>query len=609
MPHDSLGLRAELEERESANLRRRLESGSGADSAQGSPVDFRSSDFLCFSTRSELVEAGQAALEKYGSSGRASRLLGGGDKPHHELERLAADWLGTQSSLYFPSGYQANLGLLGALAGRGDAIFSDELNHASLIDGARLSRARIHVYQHFNLEELERALARESRARRRFVVSESIFSMDGDLAPLAELHELCERFDAWLILDEAHAAGLLGPEGNGAWAAEKFTASESQRLLSRLITGGKALGSAGALVAGSQDLIDTLVNNARGFIYTTAPPPSIPATFAKAIELCRASDAERDAALTKAKLLAKQLSLPEPKACILPFHVGDDARCVELGHSLEKQGLQVGAVRPPTVPIGTARLRIAVHADHRDSELEELKSLLPTRAVAPVQVSKPKAPVLFVAGTDTDVGKTIVSALLCLASTRLGPTAYWKPVQTGDDSDTNTVANLAGLEPHQLLRPAFEFPLPASPHEAAADVQREIPPGAVDSALIGLRRTLHDSHLIIELAGGLHVPYRLGADAEIQLDLLERHAPPTVLVARSGLGTLNHTLLSLAALRARHLEPKALFLVGPPHPSNRATLAELGQVEFIYELPHMEPLDTDSLTDWLETTPLDDLFS
>ncbi len=585
---------AELEDLERRGRRRNLPL------AAGGGADFASNDYLGLARNAEIAEAGARAAREHGSGSGASRLLGGGSSEHEALEREAAEWLESESALLFPTGYQANLGLLGALLSREDALFTDELVHASLVDGARLSRAHLHVFAHGDLEALEQSLARAGRARRRIVAVESVFSMDGDLAPLAELDALCAKYDAWLVVDEAHAAGLLGPEGRGA------ASGELERLLARVVTGGKSLGVAGALVLGSRSLVELLVNRARSFLFTTAPPPATAAALRVAIRLVRDADDDRARVLADARRIAEALSLPTPAAGIVPFVVGDDVRAMELGRELATHGLQVGAVRPPTVPEGGARLRIVCHAHNTEAEVEELVRRLEPHRSRETVAARALSPCLFVTGTDTGVGKTVVAALLVRAALRRGPVRYWKPVQTGAESDTAEVLRLAELEESRALRPAFEFPLPASPHEAARDAGREIPDGALTTSLAGLRRTLADEHLVVELAGGLCVPLR--EDGTTQLDWLAREAAPLLLVARSGLGTLNHTLLSLEALRARHLEPRALFLVGPPHASNRATLEAHGHVVRILEVPTFDTLDPAALDRWLEANPLDELF-
>src|SRR5262245_585681 len=254
-------------------------------------IDLGSNDYLGLSRDPRVVAGARAALEEFGAGGRASRLLRGGSPLHERAEAAAAEWLGAEAALLFPSGYQANLGLVGALVGRGDAVFGDRANHASLVDAARLSRAQVFVHAHLDLAELERQLAHARGARRRLVLTEGVFSMDGDAAPLAELDELCRKHDAWLVVDEAHAAGVIGPAGAGAWAA--LGARADVRLAARVVTGGKALGVAGAFVTGSRMLREQLVNHARTFLFTTAPPPAIAGGLVAAIELARAADAER----------------------------------------------------------------------------------------------------------------------------------------------------------------------------------------------------------------------------------------------------------------------------------------------------------------------------
>src|SRR5688572_26873686 len=260
-----------LDEELAAGLARRAESGllrDGRLPGRTSGVDLGSNDVLGLARHPRVVAAAKGAIEEHGAGGRASRLLRGGSPLDERAEAAVAEWLGAEAALLFPSGYQANLGLLGTLVGRGDALFSDRLNHASLIDGARLSRAQVFVHAHGDLDELARLLALARGARRRLVVTESIFSMDGDAAALAELDELCERHDAWLVVDEAHAIGVVGPTGAGAWAARG--ARSSGRLAARVVTGGKALGVSGAFVVGSRVLREELVNHARALLFTTA---------------------------------------------------------------------------------------------------------------------------------------------------------------------------------------------------------------------------------------------------------------------------------------------------------------------------------------------------
>jgi len=611
---DSL-LRDELRARAAEGLLRELPGESATTPRRG---DFRSNDYLGLAGDARVVAAAQAAAAEFGAGGRAARLLGGGSPLAARAERDVAHWLGAERALLFPSGFQANLGLLGALAGRGDALFSDQLNHASLVDGARLARAQVQRYRHRDLDELARRLALARGARRRIVVSETIFSMDGDRAPLEELHELCERFDAWLVLDEAHAIGLLGPRGAGAWAATGRCGGDARRLAARVVTGGKALGAAGAFVVGSAPLRDALLQRARAFVFTTAPPPAVDGALVAAIEACQRADEARARALSLAVRVAARLDLPPPAAAIVPVAAGDAASAVRIGDELAQAGLAVGAVRPPTVPQDGARLRLVAHAFNDEEGADALAGKLarlglprPIAAPAAARASATARPIAawFVVGTDTGVGKTIVSALLLRAARALGPAAYWKPVQTGSDDDTATVKALSQARDGELVPVLHRFALPASPHEAARAEGASIDPAALAARLDGLRRQPAPwSRLIVELAGGLLVPYRSGAAPFVQADWLATAGARLVLVARAGLGTLNHTLLTLEALRARHLEPDALFLVGDAHAGNAATLRELGGVGRVVEVGRFAPLEPAALAAWNAGRGLDELL-
>ncbi len=604
---DSLAeiLSEELARWESAGLLRRLEA------EQAGLVDFASNDTLGLARHPEVSEAARAALERFGAGARASRLLGGGSPVHEEAERAVAEWLGAEAALLFPSGYQANLGLVGALVGRGDALFSDERNHASLVDAARLSRARVFVHRHLDLDELESALARSKTARRRLVLTEGVFSMDGDAPSLERLAAVCERHDAWLAVDEAHSVGLVGSEGAGAWAA---SGCRSPALAARVVTGGKALGASGAFVVGSAKLREHLVNHARSFMFSTAPPPAVAGALLASVRIARRAEEERARTLSLARGLAQRLGLPVPAGAIVPFVVGNSTRALELAQELRKKGLDVRAVRSPSVPEGGARLRIVLHAFNTESECDELARGL--AGFPPAEESKASRAsarlkprrALFVVGTDTSVGKTVVSALLLRAARQLGAAAYWKPVQTGQESDTQTVRRLADALPHECLRPAWSLEHPASPHEAASRAGRAIEPRRLEEGLQGLLRTLPDTRLVVELAGGLLVPYAIEPALATQADWLERAAPPLVLVARAGLGTLNHTLLTLEALRARHLEPRALFLVGEVHEWNRETLERIAGIPRVFEVPLFSALEPATLEAWLERNDLREVF-
>jgi len=613
-------LGAEMARWESRGLRRDLDAQSRASFERDR--EFTSNDYVSLSDDERVIAAARDALERFGVGGRAARLLGGGCELDARAEVAAAEWLGDEASLFFPSGYQANAGLLTALTGPGAAIFSDRLNHASIIDAARLSRSRVHVFGHLDLEHLEAQLASERTATRRVVVTESVFSMDGDLAPLLELHELCERHDAHLVVDEAHATGLIGPRAAGAWCAVDpdgaIARSPRSRLAARLVTGGKALGVTGAFVVGSRLLREHLSNRARSFVFTTAPSPAISGALCAAIEIASDDDERAERALSLARRFARSLGLPPPAAAIVPFVVGDSREAVALSRSIGESGLDVRAVRPPTVPEGTARLRVAFHAHNSDEAVDTLVARLRVeRRQPPVERrggtgaemrgdlaprDAVRARTVIVVGTDTDVGKTVVSAVWARAALRRGPTTYWKPVQTGDASDTRTVAGLAGRG-LSVAEPRHEFPLPASPHTAAASAGRRIDFDDVLESLDTLRTHTRGT-LIVELAGGLLVPY----DARhTQADLIEAARAEIVLVARAGLGTLNHTLLTMEALAARGRRPIALVLVGDRHAANEATLRDRTGLS-VYSLEPLVPLDTASIDAWLDRTPHEEWF-
>lgn len=330
-----------------------------------------SNNYLGLANHPDLAAAAREALEELGAGSGSSRLISGNLRLHAELEAEIAAWKGTERALVFSTGYHANLGVLQGLVGEGDLIFSDELNHASLIDGCRLSRAEVRVYRHGDLDALEALLRSAGSARRRLIVTESIFSMDGDRAPLAEICELAERHGAAVMVDEAHASGVLGPTGAGL--VEELGLRE--RVLVQMGTLGKALGSFGAYVAGSNALIDLLVNRARTFIFTTALPPSVVAAARAAMAIVR-REPERRARLWKnahqlhAGLRESGYRLALLESPILPVVVGEADRTMELCERLLDRGVFAQGIRPPTVPAGTSRLRVTVMATHTPQHIE-----------------------------------------------------------------------------------------------------------------------------------------------------------------------------------------------------------------------------------------------
>lgn len=591
-------LRSSLADRATRHLLR-------AEPRESVGIDFTSNDYLGLARHPRLVEAICAAAREYGAGSRASRLLGGSAEVARTAEEAASGWIGAEDALLFPSGYQANLGLIGSLVGRGDTLVSDRLSHASLIDAARLSRATVKIFDHNDARHAEELLASSQASGRRILVTEGIFSMDGDLAPLAELARVCERQDAWLVLDEAHSIGILGPAGRGAWAAAEEQQTLPARLAARVLPCGKALGLSGAFVVGSSVLRDTLLNNARSLIYSTAPPPAQCVGLTAAIEWVQG--AEGDAARIKlqanARRLAEALDVACPPAAILPLLMGSSERALDCAARLTAAGLDVRALRPPTVPAGTARLRIVLRADHTSEQLDSLAAALSQEVLTPDPrpTSKAQARPWLVFGTDTDVGKTVVAAACVQAAAQHGPTRYWKPVQTGSHSDTLEVARLTTGSHYTEEEPGAEFPLPASPHEAAAAAGSHVDLEHLSQRLATALAS--GDTLIVEPAGGLLVPL---TDEVLTLDWIAEARPRCLLVARSGLGTLNHTLLSLEALAARGLRPAALVLVGEPHPSNCATLAT--HVERLFELPPLAPLNAESLGKWIHEQAFAELF-
>ena len=384
-------LSQELAALERAGLRRRLRplhGRTGASVADSNRVlcDFSSNDYLGLATDPRLALAAATALDSAGTGAAAARLISGHHELHDELERALARFVGTEAALLFPSGYMANLGAIPALVGRGDAIYSDVLNHASLIDGCRLSRADVHVLPHAGLADLERALERQGggRYRRRMIVVEGIYSMGGDLYPLDALVPLARRYDAWIYLDDAHGVGVLGPNGRGS--GEHWGVGDAVDIL--MGTLGKACGVAGAFVAGSRPLVDYLTNRARAFVYTTGTPPALAAAARRALEVV-AQEPERrgrlrdNARRLRAGLAARGWPAAGPDdGHIVPVVIGASEATMAVAAALEAAGFLVGAIRPPTVPAGTARLRITVSTAHDaaaiDALLDALAAALPS---------------------------------------------------------------------------------------------------------------------------------------------------------------------------------------------------------------------------------------
>jgi 8-amino-7-oxononanoate synthase len=374
-------LRQRLEQLERGDLRRKRRVVDGPRGARlnvdGRPVlSFCSNDYLGLASHPDLAAAAGRALLDTGVGAGASALLSGHAAEHEALERRLAEFVGLPRALYFSTGYMANLGIVAAMAGRGDTVFSDELNHASLVDAARLSRAEVEVYPHADPARLEERLAR-CASPVKLVASDAVFSMDGDLAPVRELLALCERHDAWLLLDDAHGFGVLGERGRGALS---HFGVGSPRVI-YMATLGKAAGVFGAFAAGDPTVIEWLVQRARSYVFTTGSPPALAAALVESLRLIERDEWRRarlreHATRLRAGLRGLPWTLSPSDTPIQPLIVGSNRLAVDLMDSLLEAGFWVPAIRPPTVPAGTARLRISLSAAHESGDIDRLVQAL-----------------------------------------------------------------------------------------------------------------------------------------------------------------------------------------------------------------------------------------
>lgn len=356
-------------------------------SAPRTMLAFSSNDYLGLAAHPALAAALAEGAARYGTGSGGSHLILGHSRAHAQLEERLAAWMAPSipeaQSLFFCTGYMANLAVLSALGGTEAVIFSETLNHASLIDGARLAKARVERYPHCDVQALDAQLA-ACEAPVKLIVSDAVFSMDGHIAPVAELLALAERHDAWLVLDDAHGFGVLGANGHGVLEA---TGLRSERLV-LIGTLGKAAGVAGAFVAAHRTVIDYLVQRARPYIFTTAAPPAIAHALLASLDLIESEEGMRRRADLQARIAQLRCGLqavlpadgsawlPDSPTAIQPLIVGDNARAMQLMARLDGYGLRVGAIRPPTVPAGTARLRIALSASHGEADVARLVEAL-----------------------------------------------------------------------------------------------------------------------------------------------------------------------------------------------------------------------------------------
>ena len=340
-------------------------------------INFSSNDYLGLANHPRLKQALQRGLDQYGLGSGASPLITGHSRPHQRLEEELAAFVERPRALVFSTGYMANLGVISALAGREDTVIEDRLNHASLIDAAVLSRARLKRYPHGVVGALERLLLGTTRGRA-YVLTDGVFSMEGDLAPLPSIATACQRHNAVLMVDDAHGFGVLGPHGQGSLGYFGLDMTEAPILMA---TFGKALGVFGAFVAGSEAIIETLIHKARSYIYTTALPPALIEAVREALVVVRSESWRRErlmGLIQHFKNGAKALGLPlKPSdTAIQPVIVGEAAAALQRAERLQEQGLYVVPIRPPTVPEGTARLRISLTAAHTEDHIDRLLEVM-----------------------------------------------------------------------------------------------------------------------------------------------------------------------------------------------------------------------------------------
>lgn len=339
-------------------------------------LSFCSNDYLGLANHPALIAAATDALQRYGMGAGASPLISGHSRAHESLESELAAFVGMPSALVFGSGYMANLGVTAALVGKGDTVIVDRLAHASLIDGARLSGASLKVFPHNDAVRLEQVLARCTTGRK-LVLTDAVFSMDGDLAPLAALAAVCGRHDAWLLVDDAHGLGVLGPQGRGSLALAGVRAAH----VLTMGTLGKAAGVAGAFVAGDAGVLAWILQRARTYMFSTAHPPALAAATSASLALIAREDWRRErlqalAAQLRAGVAGLPWSLLPSATAIQPLIVGENAAARALSAALRAQGIWVPAICPPTVPKGTARLRISLSAQHTSADVARLVAAL-----------------------------------------------------------------------------------------------------------------------------------------------------------------------------------------------------------------------------------------
>jgi len=375
-------LQAKLDQRHQQFLyRHRTHVASGCDAVLQvdgkSLINFCSNDYLGLAGHPDIAAALKAGVDQYGTGSGASHLISGHSTAHQHLEEQLAAFTGRPRALLFSTGYMANLGVINALVNRHDLVLEDQLNHASLLDGGHLSRADYKRYKHNNMQQLD-YLLEQSTASRKLIVTDGVFSMDGDLAPLPEMSAVAAQHSGWLVVDDAHGVGVLGATGAGIVEQQGLTVEQVPILMGTL---GKSFGTFGAFVAGSEALIETLIQFARTYIYTTALPPAIAAASSASLQLVRREHWRREhlqQLIQRFRHGAQQLGLQlmDSQTPIQPLLINNDQLVMEVNQQLRSRGFMVGAIRPPTVPAGSGRLRITLSASHSNQQIDQLLDAL-----------------------------------------------------------------------------------------------------------------------------------------------------------------------------------------------------------------------------------------
>ncbi|MEW6201710.1 MAG: 8-amino-7-oxononanoate synthase [bacterium] len=537
-----------------------------------------SNNYLGLSTDPYVTRITKKYLERYGTGTGASRLISGNLEILELLEEKLSRLKYKEKTLLYPSGYMANIGAITAIAGAGDVIFSDRLNHASIIDGCRLSRARTIIYEHSEMNDLERKIRDTANFKNRIIITDSIFSMDGDMAPLMELAKIKEKYGAWLVVDDAHGTGAMGRGGAGV--PDLLGVGKIVDIIVGTLS--KALASQGGFISASENFYELLINTSRPFIYSTGLSPVCAAAALAALQVIEKNprilkNLKKNTELLHKGLIDTGFHLTSRETHITSVIIGDSKTAVEFSDELFKGGVYAPAIRPPTVEEGRSRIRITAMATHNEEDIEfALKvfhkvgtkfGLIPKKysgisASEITRTAKRREPRgIFITATDTGVGKTIITASLARCLTEQGlNVGVMKPVMTGaspDDpqSDTSILLRLSGVStPIELATPLW-FEEPLSPYAASINSTKKFSIDEILSAYRELQK-MHD-FVVVEGIGGVLVPLTEGFTVR---ELIRAMDLPALVVARAGLGTLNHTLLTLESLRNGNIAVRGVVL-------------------------------------------------